>query len=80
MEIKVLGSGCARCHETERRVMNALAQLGVAADVCKVTDVKEIMSYGVLGTPAIVVNGKVKCYGKVPAVEEVNKWLMEEKA
>jgi small redox-active disulfide protein 2 len=79
MEIKVLGSGCARCHETERRVMNAVAQLGVAADVGKVTDMKEIMSYGVLGTPAVVINGKVKCYGRIPTVDEVKKWVTEEK-
>ena len=79
MEIKVLGSGCARCHETERRVMNALAQLGLAADVGKVTDVKEIMSFGVLGTPAVVINGKVKCYGRIPTVDEVKKWMVEEK-
>ena len=79
MEIKVLGVGCARCHETERRVMNALAQTGIAADVCKVTDMKEIMTYGVMGMPAVVINGKVKCYGKIPTVEEVKQWLQEEK-
>ena len=79
MTIKVLGSGCARCHETERRVMNALAQLGVAADVCKVTDVKEIMSFGVLGTPAVVINGKVKCYGRIPTVDEIKTWVTEGK-
>jgi len=79
MVIKVLGSGCARCHETERRVVNALAQLGMAADVGKVTDVKEIMSFGVLGTPAVVINGKVKCYGRIPTVDEVKKWMAEEK-
>jgi hypothetical protein len=59
--------------------MNALAQLGVAADVCKVTDMKEIMTYGVMGMPVIVINGKVKCYGKIPTVEEVKQWLLEEK-
>ena len=79
MTIKVLGSGCARCHETERRVVNALAQLGLAADVGKVTDVKEIMALGVLGTPAVVIDGKVKCYGRIPTVDEVKKWMVEEK-
>jgi small redox-active disulfide protein 2 len=79
MVIKVLGSGCARCHETERRVMNALAQLGLAADVGKVTDMKEIMSFGVLGTPAVVIDGKVMCYGRIPTVDEVKKWLAERK-
>ncbi len=79
MVIKVLGAGCSRCHETERRVMNTLVQMGVAADVQRVTDIKEIMSVGVLGTPAIVINDKVKCFGRIPTTEEIKKWVSEEK-
>lgn len=78
MTIKVLGSGCSRCHETERRVVNTLSRLGIAAEVCKVTNVKEIMAYGVLGTPAVVIDGKVKCYGRIPSTEELDKWLKPE--
>ncbi len=79
MTIKILGSGCTRCHETERRVVNALSRLGIAAEVCKVTDMKEIMSFGVLGTPAVVIDGKVKCYGRIPSAEDIEKWLKPEK-
>ena len=79
MVIKVLGAGCARCHETERRVMNTLAEMGIAADVQKITDIKEIMSFGVLGTPAIVISDKVKCYGRIPTNDEIKKWVSEEK-
>jgi small redox-active disulfide protein 2 len=75
--IQVLGSGCSRCHETEQRVLNALSKLGIAADVRKVTDMKEIMSFGVLGTPAVVIDGKVKCYGRIPSAAEVEHWLSE---
>lgn len=80
MTIKVLGSGCARCRETERRVVNALAQSDSAADVTLVTDMKEIMSYSVLGTPAVVINGKVKCYGRIPTVNEIKQWILAEGA
>jgi small redox-active disulfide protein 2 len=79
MTIKVLGVDCARCQEAERRVINTLAQMGVAADVQKVTDMKDIMAYGVVGMPAIVINNKVKCYGRIPTVDEIKKWVNEEK-
>ncbi len=75
MDIKVLGPGCPRCHQTEKVVMDALAEAGVAANVEKITDVKKIAGYGVFGTPAVVVNGEVKCVGKVPTKEEVKSWL-----
>ena len=75
MEIKVLGPGCARCKQTEKVVMDAVAEAGVAADVEKVTDIKKIASYGVFGTPAVVVDGEVKSVGKVPDKEDVKSWL-----
>ena len=67
MEIKVLGTGCPRCGELERRTMNVLAELNVAADVEKVTDIKKIMEYGILSTPGLVINGKVKMLRPHPA-------------
>jgi small redox-active disulfide protein 2 len=75
MLIQILGSGCSRCHETERRVVNAASRLGIAADIRKVTDMKEILAFGVLGTPAVVVDGKVKCQGRIPAADEIDKWV-----
>jgi small redox-active disulfide protein 2 len=75
MEIKVLGPGCPKCHQTEKMVMDALAEAGVAANVEKVTDVMKIAGYGVFGTPAVVVDGEVKSVGKIPSKEEIKSWL-----
>jgi len=75
MEIKVLGTGCKKCSQTEKVVMDALAEAGVAANVEKVTDMMKIAGYGVFGTPAVVVDGEVKSMGKVPSREEVKLWL-----
>jgi small redox-active disulfide protein 2 len=77
MEIKILGPGCPRCEEVEKRVINALAELKVAADVEKVADIKTMMSYGILATPGLVVNGKVKCAGRIPRPEEIKAWIQE---
>jgi small redox-active disulfide protein 2 len=75
MEIKVLGPGCPRCKQTEKIVMQALSEAGVAADVEKVTDMMKIAGYGVMGTPAVVVDGEVKSVGKIPSKEDVKSWL-----
>jgi small redox-active disulfide protein 2 len=77
MEIKILGPGCARCGEVEKRVINALAELKVAAAVEKVTDVKTMMSFGILATPGLVINGKVKCAGRIARIEEIKSWIQE---
>lgn len=75
MEIKVLGPGCPRCKQTEENVKAAVAESGVAANVEKVTDTMKIASYGVFGTPAVVVDGEVKSVGKIPSKEDVKKWI-----
>ena len=75
MDIKVLGPGCKKCEQTAQNVKEAVAQSGTDANVEKITDFMEIASYGVFGTPAVVVDGAVKSVGKVPSVEEVKKWL-----
>jgi small redox-active disulfide protein 2 len=80
MEIKVLGPGCPKCQQTEKIVKEAVAAAGVDAQVEKITDVMKIMTYGVMGTPAVVVDGQVKSTGKVPKKEEVIKWIQTEKA
>lgn len=77
MEIKVLGPGCAKCNKTEKVVVDALAEAGVAADVEKVSDMMKIAGYGVFGTPAVVVDGEVKCVGKVPSRQEVKSWILK---
>jgi len=79
MEIKILGMGCPRCNELEKRTIDVLADMDMAADVQKVTDLKKIAEYKVFVTPALVINGKVKCSGKIPAKSEIKKWVEEEK-
>ncbi len=78
MEIRILGPGCPRCHEVEKRTFNALAELNVSADVQKVTDIKRIAEYKIIGTPGLVINGKVKCYGRIPSLDEIKNWFKEE--
>jgi small redox-active disulfide protein 2 len=75
MKIKVLGPGCKKCRETEKIVSEAVTEAGVAAEIEKVTDLMEIAGYGVLGTPAVVVDGEVKSVGKIPKKEEVRAWI-----
>lgn len=75
MDIKVLGPGCPKCKQTEKIVRDAVAECGVQASVEKVTDTMEIAGYGVFGTPAVVVDGDVKCVGKVPTGEMVKSWI-----
>lgn len=75
MEVKVLGPGCKRCQQTEEVVKEALKEAGVDAKIEHVKDPVEIASYGVFGTPAVVINGEVKSVGKVPKKEEVLGWI-----
>lgn len=75
MEIKILGSGCAKCNELERVTREAAARDGIDASIEKVTDFAQIMSYGVMSTPALVVNGEIKVAGRVPSVDDVAKMI-----
>lgn len=77
MEIIILGTGCPRCHEVEKRTMNVLVEMNAPADVQKVTDIKKIMEYKILGTPGLVINGKVKSAGSIPSKEDIKKWIEE---
>jgi small redox-active disulfide protein 2 len=75
MEIKVCGPGCAKCEEAERVVREAVAKAGVEATVEKVTDFNEFVKLGVFSTPAVIIDGQVKCVGKAPSQKEVLAWL-----
>ncbi len=77
LEIKVLGPGCVQCDTLERTLMELLSEMNLLADMEHVTDVKEIGKYGVMGTPALVINGKVMSVGKVPSKEKLKEWLSE---
>ncbi len=75
MDIKVLGVGCPRCTETEKRIRNVLAEMDIAANLEKLTDIKLFASMGVLQTPGVVIDGEVKSQGKIPSKEEIRNWL-----
>ena len=73
--VKVLGSGCAKCHALEEAARAALAELNMDTTIDDVTDFSQIAAYGVMSTPALVVNGKVVSYGKVLSVDEAKTLL-----
>jgi small redox-active disulfide protein 2 len=75
MEIKVLGKGCANCMKLEALVHEVLSEKGLAATVDHVRDEREIVSYGVMKTPGLVVDGRVVSYGRIPAKQEIASWL-----
>ncbi|MHC4202656.1 MAG: thioredoxin family protein [Planctomycetota bacterium] len=75
LSIKVLGPGCVRCERLAADVVSALDALGLAADVEHVTDPARIGEYGVMGTPALVVNGRIIAAGSAPSAEEIRKML-----
>jgi len=78
MEIRILGPGCPRCFEVERRTRNAAAALNLAADIQKVSDIMKIAQYKILATPGLIINGKIKCSGRIPSLDEIKQWLREE--
>lgn len=69
--IKILGTGCPKCKQTEAVIKEALAQSGKEAEVIKVEDIQKIMEYNVMSTPAVVVDEEVKLRGKVPSIQEI---------
>jgi len=75
MEIRILGTGCAKCHKLEEETRLAAEELELECNIEKVTELKDIMTYGVMMTPALVVDGKVKVVGKVPARDEIKQML-----
>ena len=75
MEIKVCGPGCASCEQAQKVVEAALAAKGVDATVAKVSDFAEIAKLGIFSTPAVVVDGEVKCVGRAPKQAEVEEWI-----
>jgi small redox-active disulfide protein 2 len=75
MEIKVCGPGCASCEKAQKIVEAAVAAKQIPAVVVKVTDFQQIAQLGIFSTPAVVIDGKVKCVGRVPKQSEVEEWL-----
>ncbi|OGU33152.1 MAG: glutaredoxin [Ignavibacteria bacterium GWA2_35_9] len=77
MTIKVLGTGCKKCLTLEAKVKELVQQNNIDASVEKVTDLNAIMSYGIMMTPALVVNEKVKSFGVIPKDDQILSWLKE---
>lgn len=77
MTIKIYGPGCSRCHELERRVRRAVEELGVPAEVQKISDFKEIAAAGVIATPGLAVDGRLKSTGRIPTLDEIKAWIQE---
>lgn len=71
----ILGTGCSKCRELEKNVLTAISQMNTALPIGHITDLAEIASYGIMSTPALVLNGKVISYGRVLSAEEVKKLL-----
>ncbi len=74
-EILILGTGCPKCRELAELTEQASSQLGCECEITKITDINEIIGYGVMLTPALVVDGVVKCAGTVPSVEQITEFL-----
>jgi small redox-active disulfide protein 2 len=79
IDIKVLGRGCPRCDALEHALMEVMAEINMLADMEHIRDIREIGSYGVMGTPALVINGEVKSVGRIPSMTELKEWLHEAK-
>lgn len=77
MEIRIFGSGCAKCEETERLVSQMVQDLGINASVEKVGDFGEMLALGIMSTPAVAIDGKIVSKGRVPARDEIRGWLAE---
>ena len=75
MKIEILGTGCPKCKMLTELAEKAVKESGVQAEVVKVHDLEEIMNYGVMITPALVIDGVVKIAGKVPSKEDIIKWI-----
>ncbi len=75
MDIKILGSGCPNCKKLEENVRIAAQEGGIRATISKVTEVEKIMEYGVMATPALVVNGEVLFTGRVPSAKDLKNLL-----
>ncbi len=75
MKIEILGTGCPKCQKLYENAQEAVKTTEIEAEIVKITDIKQISSYGVMLTPALVIDGTVKASGEVPSVDEIKAWI-----
>lgn len=75
MTVKILGTGCAKCKKLEEMVKNVMKENNISGDVEKVTQIEEIMKFGIMMTPGLVIDGKVVSSGNLPKEEQILSWL-----
>ena len=79
MKIEILGTGCPKCKKLNELAEEAVNELNVSAEIIKVTDINKIIDYGVMVTPALVIDGDVKVAGKIPSKQEIAEWIKKKK-
>jgi len=79
MKIEILGTGCPKCKKLHELTEEIINELGVSAEIIKVTDINKIVDYGVMVTPTLVIEGDVRVVGKIPSKEEIKRWIKESK-
>ena len=79
MKIQILGTGCPKCKKTYEHAEQAVKELGICAEIEKIEDLKAIMNFGIMVTPAVAIDGDVKVSGKIPSVDEIKKYISEKK-
>ncbi len=78
LDIKILGPGCPRCQEVEKRTKEVVEEMKLEANIEKITDIRKIMEYRIMATPGLVINGKIKISGKIPAKSQIKEFIEEE--
>jgi small redox-active disulfide protein 2 len=78
MEIKILGTGCTNCKTLEKNVIRVVEEMGVEAQIMKEEDIVNIMNYGIMRTPGLVINGKVIVSGRIPSDKEIREFIQKE--
>jgi len=77
MKIEILGTGCPKCKKLTELTEEIISELGISAEIIKVKDINKTIDYGIMVTPALVIDGDVKVVGKIPSKHEVTKWIEE---
>ena len=79
MKIEILGTGCPKCKKLSELTQTVVQELGISTEIKKVTDINKIIDYGVMVTPALVIDGEIKAVGKIPSKHEITEWIKEKK-